>query len=281
MIVVTGATGNVGRQIVDRLVAAGEPVRALSRHPERVAWSTAVDAVAADLSHDLPVDVFGGVRGLHLFPVPARASEIVRAAAAAGVEHVTVLSSLAVGMPEDSLVRRRHLEVERAVEASGMSWTHLRPGMFMTNTLQWAEGIRGSGVVRQPYPQATAAPIHEADIAEVAVAALLDPNQHSGAAYELSGPEALTQLDRVAIIASVIGREVRFEEQSPADARAEMLANPWMSEQLADSLLDLLAASQHVRDGIVLPGVAEVLGRPPRAFAEWVADHRDAFSGPA
>lgn len=191
MILVTGATGNVGRQVVEQLVAAGEPVRALSRHPERGGWPSGVDVVAGDLTRELPVGVFDGVRGLHLFPVPARVNEIVGSAAAAGVQHVTVLSSLAVNMPEDSPLRRRHREVEQAVEASGMSWTHLRPGMFMSNSLQWAPAIRTTGVVRQPFPDATAAPIHEADIAAVAVAALLAPEQHAGVAYLLSGARGI------------------------------------------------------------------------------------------
>ena len=159
-----------------------------------------------------------------------------------------------------------------------MSWTHVRPGMFMTNTLSWAPSIRTGDVVRQPYPAATAAPIHEADIAAVAVAALLDPERHAGAAYALSGPEALSQLDRVRILAEVLGRPVRFEEQSRDQARADLLASPWMNERLADSLLDMLAASNGVADGLVLPTVGDVLGRPPRSFVDWVEDHRDAFS---
>lgn len=278
MILVTGATGNVGRQVVAQLAAAGEPVRTLSRHPERVKWRAGVEAVAGDLTQDLPTGVFDGVRGPHLFPVPDRVADTVRSAASAGGQHVTVLSSLAVGMVPDSPLQRRHLVVEGAVESSGMAWTHLRPGMFMTNTWSWAAGIRTSGVVRQPYPDATAAPIHEADIAGVAVAALLDPVRHSGAAYELSGPAPLSQLDRVAVIAHVLGREVRFEEQSRDEARADLLANPWMTGSLADSLLDLLAASSGVREPLVLPTVQDVLGREPLTFSRWVADHREQFT---
>lgn len=277
MILVTGATGNVGRQVVEQLVAAGEPVRALSRHPERADWPSGVERVAGDLTEELPAAVFGGARGLFLFPEPTQVGAVVAAAKAAGVQHVAVLSALAVGLETDNPLERRHRAVEHAVEASGMAWTHVRPGMFMTNTLQWAESIRTSGVVRQPFPDSTAAPVHEADIAAVAVAALLDPERHAGAAYALSGPEALDQLDRVRILGEVLGRGVRFEEQSRDEARTEMLSNPWMNERLADSLLDMQAAFRGVRDGIVLPTVADVLGRPARSFASWVADHRAAF----
>ena len=277
MILVTGATGNVGRAVVEQLVAAGAPVRAMSRHPERSSWPDGVEPVAGDLASGVPAAVFEGVSGLHLFPVRDRLPQLLDAARAAGVQHVTVLSSLAVSMGERSPLVGRHLDVEQAVVASGLGWTHLRPGMFMTNTLQWAPSIRGTGVVRQPYPDATAAPVHEADIAAVAVAALLDPLRHAGRVYELSGPEALTQLDRVAILAEVTGREVRFEEQTRDEARAELMSRPWMTEGLADSLLDLMAGTIGATEGLVLPGVQQATGRPPRGFAGWVADHRDAF----
>lgn len=280
MIVVTGATGNVGRQVVAQLVAAGEPVRALSRHPERAGWPDGVERVAGDLTQELPTDLFDGVRALHLFPEPSRAEAVVATAEAAGVRHVVVLSSLAAGgegVEGLEVLQRRHLVVEGAAEASSMTWTHVRPGMFMTNTLGWAESIRSDGVVREPYPDATAAPVHEDDIAAVAVAALLDPERHAGAAYPLSGPEALSQVDRVGILAEVLGRPVRFEEQTRAQAQERMLTNPWMNEALADSLLDLLALSSGVREDLVLPTVADVLGRRPLTFARWVEDHREAF----
>lgn len=281
MILVTGATGNVGRQVVDQLVAAGEPVRVVSRHPERVEWPEGVEALTGDLTQDLPAEAFHGVRALYLFPEPSRVTEVVAGAAGAGVQHVTVLSSLGAerdDMEGMELLRRRHLDVEQAVEASSMTWTHVRPGMFMTNTLSWAGGILSDGVVREPFPDATAAPVHEVDIAAVAVAALLDPERHAGQAYALSGPEALSQLDRVRILAEVLGRPVRFEELSRDQARAGLLANPWMNEQLADSLLTMQASSVGVDEGLVLPGVEDVLGRAPLSFARWVDDHREAFS---
>ena len=280
MILVTGATGNVGRQVVFRLVAAGEPVRALSRHPERAGWPAEVERVAGDLTQELPSDVFDGVRALYLFPEPARAEAVVAAATAAGVEHVVVLSSLAAGadgVEGLEVLQRRHLVVEQAAEGSSMTWTHVRPGMFMANTLGWAGSVRDEGVVREPYPDATAAPVHEDDIAAVAVAALLDPERHAGAAYPLSGPEALSQVDRVRVLSEVLGRPVRFEEQTREQARERLLTNPWMNAGLADSLLDMLAVSSGVREDLVLPTVADVLGRPPLTFARWVEDHRAAF----
>ncbi|GAA3559448.1 NAD(P)H-binding protein [Microlunatus spumicola] len=283
MILVTGATGNVGRQVVAQLVAAGEPVRALSRHPERAGWPDGVERVAGDLTQELPAGLFAGVDALYLFPEPSRVDEVVADAAAAGVRHAVVLSSMAAGASDEGLevLQRRHLDVERAVEASPLTWTHVRPGMFMTNTLGWAESVRTADVVRDPYPDATAAPVHEADIAAVAVAALLEPDRHAGRAYALTGPEALSQRDRVRVLAEVLGRPVRFEERSREQARAALLTNPWMNERLADSLLDMLAASSGVREGAVLPGVRDVLGRAPLDFATWVDEHRAAFTATA
>jgi uncharacterized protein YbjT (DUF2867 family) len=277
MILVTGATGNVGRQVVEQLVAAGEPVRALSRHPERAAWPEGVEGVAGDLVDGVPPAAFAGVRALHLFPAPEGVEAVVRAAEAAGVEHVTVLSSLSASWELDNPLQRRHTAVEEAVQASGLTWTLLRPGMFMTNTLQWAPAVRRDEPVRAPYAQAVAAPVHEADIAAVAVAALLDPGRHAGAAYELSGPEALTQLDRVRILSEVLGRPVRFEEQTHDEALADLLRNPWRTEGLAGTLLAMQASTVGTSEGLVLPGVPDVLGRPARTFASWVADHREEF----
>ncbi|SER30748.1 Uncharacterized conserved protein YbjT, contains NAD(P)-binding and DUF2867 domains [Microlunatus flavus] len=274
----TGATGNVGRQVVEQLAAAGEPVRALSRHPERSRWPDGVEAVAGDLVEGVPAEAFTGVRALHLFPAPEGVEAVVAAAKAAGVAHVSVLSSLSASWESDSPLQRRHTDVERAVEASGLGWTMLRPGMFMTNTLAWAPAVRAGEPVRAPYGDSVAAPVHEADIAAVAVAALLHPQAHAGAAYELSGPEALSQRDRVRILSEVLGREVRFEEQDRDEARADLLRNPWMSAQLADSLLDMQERAVGVREGQVLPAVEQVLGRPGLPFARWAADHREAFA---
>ena len=281
MILVTGASGNVGRQVVDQLVAAGERVRALSRHPDRVVWPDGVEAVAGDLTQELPSEVFAGVDALYLFPEPGRVREVVASASAAGVRHVVVLSSIAAGTDPDGPMRalqRRHVDVEEAVEASPMAWTHVRPGMFMANTLSWAPSIRAEGVVREPYGDATAAPVHEADIAAVAVAALLDPGRHAGRAYPLSGPEVLSQVDRVRVLAEVLARPVRFEELTREQARTRMLDSPWMGEELADALLSMLSSSSGVRDGLVLPGVEDVLGRAPLTFARWVDDHRGDFT---
>ena len=275
-ILVTGATGHVGRVVVDRLLAAGQSVRALTRRPETARLPEDAQVVAGDLTDigTLPGDLFDEVDRLYLFPVPETAGAVMERARAAGVRRVVTLSALAAEMDGgDNPLGDRHLAVERAVEAAGVEWTHLRPGPFAVNMLNWAPSIRAESVVRAPYARSHQAPIHEADIAEVGVAALLE-NGHAGRVYAMSGPESVTNTERAAAIGAAIGREVRFEEQSPADARTAMTA--YLPEPVADMMLAYQAGTVD-RPAPVLPAVEEVLGHPGRTFARWAADHAADF----
>lgn len=273
MILVTGATGNVGRHVVRRLVAAGHPVRALTRSPERAALPEGVDVVRGDLTEpgSWPA-ALDAVQRVYLFPVPDAVHEFLAAATRAGVRRVVVLSSAAAGMGNG--IGSRHLLVERAVEATDVEWTHVRPGAFAANALwQWGPSIRAEGVVRAPYGDASVAPVHEADIAAVATDALLRDG-HAGHRYELSGPESLTYREQVAILGRAIGRDVAFVELSPQQAREQMIRT--VPESVADGLLALWADAVG-RPATVLPTVEQVTGRPARTFAEWAADHAGEF----
>jgi len=275
-ILVTGATGHVGRVVAGRLRAAGLPVRALTRRPETARLPDGTEVVAGDLTDisTLPGGLFDDVDRVYLFPVPETTAAVMERARAAGVRRVVTLSALAAEMDDgDNPLGDRHLAVERAVEAAGVEWTHLRPGPFAVNMLSWAPSIRAEGIVRAPYPESQQAPIHEADIAEVAVAALLEDG-HAGAAYAMSGPESLTNTERVAAIGAAIGREIRFEEQTPDEARAQM--RTYMPPPVADMMLEYQASTVG-RPAPVLPGVERVLGHPGRTFAQWAADHADDF----
>ena len=275
MILVTGATGNVGGAVVEYLLAAGVEVRALSRDPTRARLPGAVQVVAGDLARPetLPA-VLDGVRAVFLFPVTEAVAGVVEAAKRAGVQHIVVLSSAAVVMG-DNAIGRRHATVEREVADSGIGWTFVRPGMFMANALQWAESVRTEGVVRAPYGESTAAPVDEWDIGAVAATALLRP-EHQGASYLLTGPESLTVAQRVQVIGSVLGRPIRFEELSPAAARQAMLGS--VPVEVVDALFEYFAASNG-RPAEVLPTVQQVTGRPARTFAQWVTRHAAAFGG--
>ncbi|MDF5751622.1 NAD(P)H-binding protein [Spongiactinospora sp. TRM90649] len=285
-ILMTGATGNVGRLVVDRLVRAGAEVRALTRNPGRAAFADGVEAVRGDLSR--PDDLgsaLAGVDRMYLFPVPATAGKVVARAVEAGVRRIVVLSSGAVSHGYDTDF---HLPVEQAVEASGVEWTHVRPGEFMLNKLWlWGPSVRAERVVRDPNPDLPWYPVHEADIADVAAAALLEDG-HQGAAYDLNGPEAISNRDQVAHIAAAIGADIRFERVTPARARELYLAQGGFAAENADFLTGFAdyggaEADPSAQENLDLtafgpmPTCEPITCRPARAFAEWAGDHADDF----
>ena len=275
-ILVTGATGTVGRHVVARLLDAGEKVRALTRRPDEAGLPEKAEVVQGDLALPETLEkAFHGVEKLYLFPVGQTAKEVVDLAARSGVRRVVVLSSDAVVTQletnQDSV--SEHGTVERAVEAADVEWTFLRPFAFAGNALFWAHSISTESVVRTAYPDAAQALVHEADIADVAVAALLEDG-HAGAKYRLTGPESITQLAQVRTIGEVLGREIRFEELTHEQKREEMLQ--FIPEDSVDMILGYFVVAVDNPD-VVLPTVQEVTGRPARTFADWVADHTADF----
>ena len=275
MILVTGATGTVGRNVVDHLLEAHAEVRPVSRHPERAALPAGPAAVRGDLAEpDSLRTALQGVDRVFLFPAAAPLDRFLDLARDAGVRHVVLLSSSAAADGEPSAIGRSHQVHERAVAASGLPWTFLRPGAFMANDLMWAPTVRGDGVVRAPYVQAATAPIDERDIAAVAVRALLDEDPHAGRAYQLTGPESLTVADRVQILGTVLGRPLRLVELDPAQARELMAAR--MPASVVDAVLGLMARAGS--SAPVSPGVEQVTGRPPHTYAEWVTHNAAAWA---
>jgi uncharacterized protein YbjT (DUF2867 family) len=274
-ILVTGARGTVGRRVVDLLVQAGLAVRAGSRDPVAAGRPSGVSVVAADLAKpDTLGPALDGVDKVFLYADPSGIEGFVDRAHQAGVGHVVLLSSAAAGQGDDSFIARRHTIVEDALRDSALPWTFLRPGAFATNALQWAPAIRAGGVVRGPFPRAHAVPIHEDDIAEVAVAALTGSG-HEGRTWSLSGPESLTQQRQVELIGEALSRPLRFEEIGEDEARRQMTAR--VPEAVADALLAMQRASVD-RAQPVATGVPEALGRPARSFATWAADHASDFT---
>lgn len=273
-IVVTGATGTVGRLVVQQLLDADQRVRAVTRRPADAGLPAAVEVFGADL--DQPNSLaraFSGAEGLFLFPNPSTAVEVARLAERSGVRRIVTLTSvLAEEEPEDALY---NLAVERAVEAVGVEWTHVRPGLFAANLLDWADAIRTTGVVREPYAGAAQTPVHELDVAAVAATALLRDG-HSGKKYPLSGPEVLTKPQQVEAIGTAIGRELGFEEVSPDDWRKEV--GDSMPEFVADFMLGIWSRATESPDPI-LSTVEDVVGRPARTLIEWAADHAADFGG--
>ena len=225
MILVTGGTGNVGVNVVRQLLDAGEKVRVVTRNPSGHSLPDGVDVVYGDLgrAETLPA-VLSGIEQAFLFPASTGVGGFLDTARQAGLRHVVLLSSSTVLSSTPGVIGERHVQAEEAVAASGVPWTFVRPGAFMTNDLVWAAQImNGDGVVRGVYGDAATAPVDPRDIAAVAVRALLD--RKAGEAYELTGPQSLTQHERVQIIAEAVDRPLKFEEVPREQFQEQMLAN--------------------------------------------------------
>jgi len=222
VIVVTGATGTVGRQVVAQLSERGAPVRAVARDPASAGLPAGVEVVRGDLAD--PGSLKPHLQAVEsVFLVwPFTSADVARGVVEVLARHVPRIVYLsaqaAVGRPDSFWAT-----VERLIEASGAAWTFLRPTGFAANTLMWADQIRNGDVVRWPYGAAARSLIHERDIAAVAVRALTG-DRHAGLKYLLTGPEAITQADQVRIIGEVTGHPVRWEELAPEEARKELLA---------------------------------------------------------
>jgi uncharacterized protein YbjT (DUF2867 family) len=269
---VIGARGSVGRHVVDQLLIAGRRVRASVRNPASADLPDGVAVVAADLTEpDTLEAALDGVATVFLYAPTAGAERFVDAARTAGVEHVVLLSSGSVLLPDavGNLIAEEHRAVERALAESGLRWTPIRPLVLANNALNWAESIRDERVVRLVHPDAVTAPVHERDIAAVAVAAMVDGGEHVSGL--LTGGELVSQRRQVEVIGEAIGADVRIEELSPAQARARFGG----SDEF-DAVVQFIEAAR--RGGSPATATAElVLGRRPASFAEWVDDHVGEF----
>ncbi|MGW0771641.1 NAD(P)H-binding protein [Streptomyces sp. NPDC002676] len=278
MIVVTGATGNVGGPLTRALTEAGEQVTAVSRHAATV--PDGVRHVAADLAEPAGLTpALAGAKALFLLlpgdlhAPEARPADIIGLAAASGVRRVVLLSSQGVATRPLGPSRVAMRAVEDALRGFGLDWAILRPGGFASNALAWAESVRTQGTVAAPFGDVGVPIVDPADIAEVAVACLLD-DRHTGGVYELTGPEVITPRQQAETIATALGSPVRFHELSRDEARATM--TQFVPAQLADDTLDILSAPNQA-ELRVSPDVERVLGRPPRPFIDWVARNIAAF----
>jgi uncharacterized protein YbjT (DUF2867 family) len=271
-ILVTGIRGNVGSRVARKLAAAGLPVRGTARDPGAPGLPDGIEVRHADLTR--PQELHGvleGVEKVFLYTVPQGIEGFVDAARAAGVQHVVLLSSIAVTWAdrERNPIARMHLGVEEPLRGSGIGWTFIRPEALATNALAWAAEIKAGGVVRCPYPGSYTVPVHEEDVADVAVK-VLTTEGHRSAAYSLTGPQSLTQQDQVAIIGQVLGGAARCERIPVEAARAAMEGS--YPADVVETILTAQAASDG-RPAAVLDTVEAVTGRPARTFRVWAADH--------
>lgn len=275
MILVTGATGNVGADLVHVLVDAGEDTRALCRDASKAAFPVGVEVVVGDLDNPASVrPALGNVTAMFLLPGFRDMPGLVAEAARAGVSRIVLLSSQSAAKGDVSNAISRYMIVsERAIRGSGMRWTVLRPSGFMSNTLQWARQLRTGNTVHAPFANVAVAMIDPYDIAAVGALALTSDG-HEDQCYTLSGPEPLSPADRVATLARVLGRPLRFEAQPDDEARTEMEAK--MPVRYVAAFFDFYV-KHSLDESKVLPTVEQLLGRPPRSFDRWARSQAEAF----
>ena len=275
-IVVTGATGNVGRPLVTDLVRAGAHVRAVSRHPDTAGFPSGVEVLASTAE---------AVRGASAVFLNSRAlgSElraVVELACSAGVTRLVALSAINVDEDFSRQPSRfrgdRNREVEQYAIESGLEWVSLRPTLFATNFGgMWSAQIRAGDIVAGPYATASNAPIVESDIAAVAAKAFLTDDL-VGQKVPLTGPQALTNAELVETIGEVLGRPLRYLDVPVAVVRQRFI-DIGFSAEFADAYINLLAMTVDT-PALVTHEVDKILGRPARSFAQWVDEHRYLFS---
>jgi uncharacterized protein YbjT (DUF2867 family) len=275
VILVVGATGTVGREVVAQLHAAGIATRAVTRTPEDARLPDGIDIVGADLSqpHTLERALHGVDAVFLVWPfTTVDSAPPVLDAIGSRTRRLLYLSSAGGQRPEPEGLF--HADMERRVEKTGLDWTVLRPSGFAANTLMWADQIRRDGVVRWPFGSAARSLIHERDIAAVAVRALTE-NGHGGATYVLTGPELITQAEQVRAIGEAIGRRTRWEE-IPPEAIRDGLAAAFGDAAFADHALATWARFVDEPE-LVTNTVEEETGMRAHTFGEWASDHADEF----
>lgn len=274
MILVTGSTGHVGGELLRALVAGGRPVRGLVRS-EAAALPEGVVRAVGDLN--VPESLRSALTGVDgLFMMPGYPAGVLAEAAEAGVERVVLLSggSAVHATDTDNAVSQYMISSEEAVTSSGLDWTILRPTYFMSNTFEWAPQLRAGDVVRAPFADTSVAAIDPLDIAAVAAEVLVGDG-HAGQAYRITGPESLLPAERLARLARVLGRELRFEAEPDDEAWARMSAA--MPEKYVRAFFSFYV-DRTLDESEVLGTVADVTGRPARTFDQWAGVHADAFT---
>ncbi|MFD0684349.1 NAD(P)H-binding protein [Actinomadura fibrosa] len=274
MLLVTGATGNIGSELVRILATADEPVRALVRKPPATEVP-GVEYVTGDLDDPASLaPALVGVRGVFLLPGYRDMPGVLDEARRAGVERVVQVTGGSAGSGDlGNAVSRYMILTERAVHDSGLPWTILRPTAFFSNALRWLPKLRAGNTLRLPFAGVRAAAVDPFDIAAVAAVALRE-DDHEGKVYYPTGPESLLPADQVRVLGEVLGRDLRFEVQPDDEARAEMTAS--MPAEYVDAFFDFYVGGS-LDESVVRSTVRDVTGRSPRTFREWAVAHADEF----
>ena len=283
MILITGSTGTVGRELVAQLLEDKIPFRVLVRDPAKVAHLQGkAEIVQGDLEKpETLAPAMAGVEHLFLLTVDQVGdtdSHIFAAAKAAGVKHVVKLSTNFVENKVLGGVGTWHLEKEKLLKASGLKWTMLRPAAFCSNSLGWIGSIKARGAVFSSAAGSKGVPIDPFDIAAVAKVCLTQPG-HEGQAYDMTGPELLTVKEQVAILAQVLGREIQVIDITVDEGLQNMARFRVMNPRLEQGMREMMTI---IREGgynrPVTDTVLKVSGKAPRTFRQWCEAHKGAFA---
>ena len=280
MYLVTGATGNVGREVVSQLLAKGQKVRVFTRDAAKVAhWGNRVEVATGDFTRpETFAQALSGVDGVFIMNGALDGGvfrQLIAAAKVQGNLRIVFLSTIFAGSPE-SPIGQLHKDKEDVIRASGLSGKFVRAGSFMTNAYQWIGTIKGEGVVYNALGEGKAAPIAAEDIAAVVVHALTDPNP-SPEVFEVTGSELLSVPEQVAILAKALGKPIKSVDV-PAEAAAQGMIRAGLPAPVAAAVAQSFAAIRDGRMAIVKDTVKQVTGKQPRTFESWAQEHASRFA---
>jgi len=285
MILVTGSTGLIGSEVLRRLSETGVPARALTRDLKKARQMPGVTWVGGDLGkpETLP-GAFEGIKTLFLLThyfedMVELQHNAIAAACAAGVKHIVKVSAFAASDHSNAPIGRWHYQVEKELEQSGLAWTFLRPHHFMQNLLAQAQYVRQDGAIYSPSGDGKIPYVDGRDVGAVAAVILTAPERHHGKTYVLTGSDAISYREASEIISGVIGKPVRFVDESPDEARARRVR-----EGIPPSVIEsILAIGAYQRAGgktvTITSTIADLMGRPPLTVAEFVREHASSFQG--
>jgi uncharacterized protein YbjT (DUF2867 family) len=283
MFLITGATGNNGREIVKQLATAGQAVRILVRDPQKATdlQALGVEITTGDLDHPETIDrAFQGVEKALLLPANSHQQveqerNFIDAAKRAGIKHIVKFSAAGADRNSPIQILNWHGQAEQYLEQSGIAFTHLRPFFFMQNLLQFAAPNQNE--VYLPFGDATVAMVDIRDIAAVAVKALIEAG-HEGKAYTITGAEALTMNQAVDRISQVRGKPLQYVAV-PAKGFKQGLMQWGQPEWLAEALSELLAILSEGKQSTVTTAIADVAKKQPISFAQFTQDYASVFKG--
>jgi uncharacterized protein YbjT (DUF2867 family) len=284
MILITGATGTNGQEVIKQLAAKGISVRALVRNIEKGESLKAfnVELVEGDFSD--PASLANALQGvdkaLMLPPIAPNAVELqhnfIEAAKKAGVSYIVKFSAIGADPNSPMRLGRWHGDAEQLLAESGIAYCTLRPNGFMQNFLAFGGLIANQNLFAQPGGQSAISHIDVRDICAAIVQTLLDDTAHAGKAYTLTGPDSLSFDQVAAIFSNILGRSISYVDQAPEEFKANMLA--WgQPEWLADTFNEMFALYRTGWGAEVTPDFTIITGREPRSFEQFVKDNRSVF----